>query len=105
MAGGTMTGSETRAPLASAGLGPALVQGNTMEADIASAVARDALARELGLESALELSLRLVISHPGVSTALVGYSDMEQLESAIRWTERGPLSPDQVNRVVEAASR
>jgi aryl-alcohol dehydrogenase-like predicted oxidoreductase len=50
------------------------------------------------------MSLRLVISHPGVSTALVGYSDMEQLESAIRWAERGALSEDQIRRVVEAAS-
>ena len=103
MAGGAMTGSEARAPLASPGLGPALVPGNTMEYDVSAAATRDALARELGLESALELSLRLVISHPGVSTALVGYSDMEQLESAIRWAERGPLSPDEVRRVVEAA--
>jgi aryl-alcohol dehydrogenase-like predicted oxidoreductase len=105
MAGGAMTGSEQRAPLASPGLGPALVPGNTMEFDVTSAAARDALAHELGLESALELSLRLVIAHPGVSTALVGYSDMDQLESAIRWAERGPLSSDQVRRVVEAASR
>jgi aryl-alcohol dehydrogenase-like predicted oxidoreductase len=104
MAGGAMTGSEQRAPLASPGLGPALVPGNTMEFDVATAAARDALAHELGLESALELSLRLVIAHPGVSTALVGYSDMDQLESAIRWAERGPLTPDQVHRVVEAAS-
>ena len=27
---------------------------------------------------------------------------MEQLESAIRWTERGPLTPDQVQRVMDA---
>jgi aryl-alcohol dehydrogenase-like predicted oxidoreductase len=104
MAGGAMTGSEERAALASPGLGGALVPGNTMEFDVASAANRDTLARELGLESALELTLRLVISHPGVSTALVGYSDIEQLENAIRWTERGPLSDDQVRRVVEAAS-
>lgn len=104
MAGGAMTGQEQRAPLASPGLGSAMLQGNTLEADIAAAASRDTLARELGLESALELSLRLVISHAGVSTALVGYSDMDQLESAIRWTERGALSDDQVRRVIEAAS-
>jgi aryl-alcohol dehydrogenase-like predicted oxidoreductase len=103
MAGGAMTGQEERAPLASPGLGPALVSGNTMEYDISTAVWRDVLAHELGLESALELSLRLVISHTGVSTALVGYSNLEQLESAIRWTDHGPLSEDQIRRVVEAA--
>jgi aryl-alcohol dehydrogenase-like predicted oxidoreductase len=103
MAGGAMTGQETRAPLASPGLGPALVPGNTYEFDISKAVWRDSLAKELGLESALELSLRFVIAHRGVSTALVGFSDMAQLEDSIRWAERGPLSDDQVRRVVEAA--
>ena len=100
MAGGAMTAQETRAPLASPGLGPALVPGDTYEVDIAKAVWLEGLARELGLQSALELSLRLVISKPEVSTALVGYSDISQLESAIRWAERGPLSADQVQRAL-----
>ena len=103
MAGGAMTGQETRAPLASPGLGAALVPGDTYEVDISKAVRLEGLARELGLESALELSLRFAISKPEVSTALVGYSSMDQLESAIRWTERGALTPDQVRRVLEAA--
>ena len=103
MAGGAMTAQEQRAPLASPGLGPALVPGNAYEVDISRAVWRDALARELGLESALELSFRLVIAHRGVSTALVGFSDIGQLEDAIRWAERGPLTADEVQRVVEAA--
>ena len=103
MAGGAMTGEETRATLASPSLGAALVPGDTYEADVSRAVRLDALARELGLESALELSLRIVISKRAVSTALVGYSDMDQLESAIRWAERGALTPDQVQQVLAAA--
>jgi L-galactose dehydrogenase/L-glyceraldehyde 3-phosphate reductase len=100
MAGGAMTAQETRAPLASPGLGPALVPGDTYEVDIARAVQLESLARELGMESALELSFRLVISKLEVSTALVGYSDMSQLESAIRWAERGPLAADHVQRIL-----
>jgi aryl-alcohol dehydrogenase-like predicted oxidoreductase len=102
MAGGAMTGSGARATLASPNLGGALVPGDTFDADVERGAQLEGLARELGLESALELSLRLVISKPEVSTALVGYSDMAQLESAIRWAERGPLSQDQVKRVLEA---
>ena len=97
-----MTGVEARAPLASPGLGPALVSGDTYEADLSKGASLDALARELGLESAMELSLRFVISKQTVSTALVGYSDMSQLDSAIRWVERGPLTADQIARVLEA---
>ena len=104
MAGGAMTASEKRSPLASPSLGAALVAGDTFEADIAQATRLETLAQELGLESALELSLRFVISKPDVSTALVGYSDMAQLESAIRWTERGALTQDQIARVLEAAA-
>ena len=94
----------TRSALASPSLGPALVPGDTYEVDISKAVWLDGLARELGLESALELSLRFVISKPEVSTALVGYSDMSQLESAIRWAEKGPLNADQVQRVLKAGA-
>jgi L-galactose dehydrogenase/L-glyceraldehyde 3-phosphate reductase len=103
MAGGAMTAQEARAPLASPSLGPALVAGDTYEVDISKAVWLESLAKELGLESALELSLRFVISKPEVSTALVGYSDLSQLESAIRWADRGPLSADQVARVLAVA--
>lgn len=104
MAGGAMTGEETRAPLASPTIGGTLVPGDSYEVDIARAAALDSLASELGLESALELSLRFVLSKAEVSTALVGYSDQSQLEDAIRWADRGPLTDDQVNRVLEAAT-
>ena len=61
------------------------------------------LAKELGCESALELSLRFVMANNGVSTALVGYSDFGQLTDALRWAERGPLAPDAADRVVANA--
>jgi aryl-alcohol dehydrogenase-like predicted oxidoreductase len=77
------------------------VQGNAYEVDLSKAAWRGALAREMGLESAMELSFRFVIAKQGVSTALVGFSDQDQLEQAISWAERGPLSDDQVGRVLE----
>ena len=39
-----------------------------------------------------------------VSTVLVGYSDLAQLEDALRWTARGPLPEAGVERVVALAS-
>jgi aryl-alcohol dehydrogenase-like predicted oxidoreductase len=44
-----------------------------------------------------------VLAKPGVSTVLVGFSDLNQLESAIRWAERGPLPGEVVGRLVAAA--
>ncbi|HLF76276.1 MAG TPA: aldo/keto reductase [Dehalococcoidia bacterium] len=103
MAAGALLGTPNPAPLSGGG-GPALLTGGEYERDMQRAQAMEPLAKELGLESVLELSLRLVLAKQGVSTALVGYSDMTQLEDAIRWAERGPLPPDAVRRVLEAAS-
>lgn len=71
--------------------------------DIARVQALTPLLHELELESALELSLRFVQANEGVSTVIVGYSDLGQLEDAIRWTARGPLAPDVVERIVALA--
>jgi aryl-alcohol dehydrogenase-like predicted oxidoreductase len=101
MAAGAMAGDGPRPPLAG-GAGPA-IGGSEFQGDVARAARLDALAKDLGLESALELSLRFVLANNGVSTALVGYSDFGQLTDALRWAERGPLSPDAVDRVVANA--
>jgi hypothetical protein len=39
-----------------------------------------------------------------VSTVLVGYSTLGQLEEAIKYAERGPLSADAVQHVLELRS-
>jgi aryl-alcohol dehydrogenase-like predicted oxidoreductase len=56
------------------------------------------------LESTLELALRFALSVPGVSTALVGLSSVEQLEDTIRWSERGPLRERDVGHLVRLAA-
>jgi aryl-alcohol dehydrogenase-like predicted oxidoreductase len=102
MAAGAMVATTERAPLAG-GTGGALVGGGNYEGDVERAQTLEPLAKELDLESPLELSFRFVFSKPGVSTVLVGYSDIDQLESAIRWAERGKLSDEAVQKVVSAA--
>ncbi|MDP8921406.1 MAG: aldo/keto reductase [Chloroflexota bacterium] len=71
--------------------------------DLARARSLAPLVRELGLENPLELSLRFVQAHHGVSTVLVGYSDPTQLDDALRWTARGPLPADVVEQIVALA--
>jgi aryl-alcohol dehydrogenase-like predicted oxidoreductase len=101
MAAGAMAGESPRPPLAG-GAGPA-IGGSEFQGDVRRAERLESMAKELGLESALELSLRFVLANNGVSTALVGYSDFGQLESALRWAERGPLDLDAVDMVVANA--
>ncbi len=60
-------------------------------------------ATEAGLEGPLEMAVRFALSKPGISTALVGISDLSQLEDAIRWAERGPLPADLIEKLVDAA--
>jgi aryl-alcohol dehydrogenase-like predicted oxidoreductase len=62
------------------------------------------LADELELESVYELALRFALAKPGISCVLIGFSSMHQLEQAIRWSDRGPLAPQQVSRVLEVGT-
>jgi aryl-alcohol dehydrogenase-like predicted oxidoreductase len=98
-AAGALTGSPTRAPAAGSP-GTPLVGGGEYERDLQRAQALAPLVAELGLESPLEMGLRFALAKPGVSTVLVGYSDEAQLESAIRWAERGPLPETVVRRIL-----
>jgi aryl-alcohol dehydrogenase-like predicted oxidoreductase len=102
MAAGALTGAPERHENAS-DPGSPLAGGPGYTHDIARARALAPLAQELGLESTLELTLRFAESTAGVSTVIVGYSDLAQLEDAIRWTARGPLPIEARERVVALA--
>jgi L-galactose dehydrogenase/L-glyceraldehyde 3-phosphate reductase len=103
LAAGAVSGTSDRARLASPGGGGAMVRGGEFDADITRAQALAVIAREAGLENSLELGVRFALAKPGISTVLIGFSDMSQLEDALRWVELGPLHADLVNRVVENA--
>jgi L-galactose dehydrogenase/L-glyceraldehyde 3-phosphate reductase len=103
MAAGALAGTPERAPNASPAGGAPLVAGSEFDRDVERARRLTALAGELGLDSTLELGVRFALSKPDVSTVLVGYSDLGQLEQAIRWAERGPLPEVAVQRLVAAA--
>jgi aryl-alcohol dehydrogenase-like predicted oxidoreductase len=102
MAAGAVSGTPERH--ANAGdPGDPLAAGAEYTRDLGRARGLVALAREVGVEGPMELALRFALTKPAVSSVLVGYSDLAQLEDAIRWTERGPLSPDAVNRTLAVA--
>ena len=104
LAAGALAMQEDRHPNAG-DPGSAMIPGAEYSSDLRRARALQDVARELGLEGPAELSYRLVISQPGLSTALVGASDLSQFEDALRRVERGPLDPAVVERVVALAGR
>jgi L-galactose dehydrogenase/L-glyceraldehyde 3-phosphate reductase len=103
LAAGALSGSAERAPNAS----PApsdMVPGSEFAKDVERARKLIPLAKELGCENAMELSLRLALSTPGITTALIGFSNAAQVEGALRWVANGPLSKDAIERVTSTAA-
>ena len=102
LAAGALAAAPDRHPVAG-DPGAPLVSDATYERDLQHARALAELAAELDMESPAELSLRLVLILGGVSTALVGFSEMSHLESALRWSARGPLEQDVIDRILALA--
>ncbi|HAN16318.1 MAG TPA: hypothetical protein DCP73_12280 [Chloroflexi bacterium] len=76
--------------------------GERYDDDIERARRLSAVALELGMEGPAELAVRFAQSTPGVATVIVGYSDHDQLDDAIRWTTKGNLSPEEIARILHA---
>jgi len=103
LAAGAVSGTAGRATNANPG-GGAMVPGGDFDLDVERARSLVPVAREAGLESTTELGFPFAFSKQGVSTVLVGFSDMGQLEAALRWAEKGPLAADLVEKVVDLAA-
>jgi len=54
-----------------------------------------------GVRSLPQAALRFVLMHPGVSTALVGFSDAGQIREAASAAKQGPLSQAHMERLTE----
>lgn len=102
-AAGALDGGAERHPIAWLPQQP-LIPGSAYEADVERTGRLARTAAELGMESVLELGLRFALTAPGVSTVLVGLSSFDHLETAIRWSEDGPLAGDQFERLLEMAA-
>jgi aryl-alcohol dehydrogenase-like predicted oxidoreductase len=101
LAAGAATGTSERE--ANAGDPGGGIGGSDYAEDVARGAQLAGLARDLSLESTVELALRFGLSKAGVSTVLVGFSTLDHLEQAIRFAERGPLPPDAVQRILETS--
>ena len=97
LAGGALSGTEARHPLAMQQVDP-IGSAPNFAADVQRAQALEPLAREMG-GSLTEFAERFVISHPAVSTMLVGYSTLDHLEEAARAVAKGPLPAAAVARI------
>ncbi|MCB0127000.1 MAG: aldo/keto reductase [Caldilineaceae bacterium] len=99
LAGGALSGVLERHPVAAPAPNPIASAENYAD-DVTAAQRFLWLVSEGHVENLVEGAVRFVISKPQVSTALVGVSNLEQLEAAVRYAEHGPLADDVVARCV-----
>ncbi len=90
LAGGALSGVETRHPLGMAQVDP-IGSALSYAADVARARKFAEVVKRGYAQDLIEASLRYVLSNPALSTTLVGLSTLGQLEHAVRSAERGPL--------------
>jgi aryl-alcohol dehydrogenase-like predicted oxidoreductase len=81
----------------------AMVSGGEFEADLRRARALAELAQAAGLDGPVELGLRFPLAKAGISTVLIGFSDIDQVRDALRWVGRGPLAAPLTERVIALA--
>ena len=100
LAAGALSGIEARHPLNAQDVAP-IGSGANYKADVARAQQLMPMIREGHASSLTELAMRFAISHPALSTTLVGLANLEQLEAAFQAVSKGPLSPAALARLSE----
>ena len=99
-AGGALSGVETRHPIASPPPEP-IASGADYATDVRRAQRLQPLVDEGHAESLVEASLRFAVGSEGVSTVLLGYSSLDQLEYAAKCVAKGPLPAATLARLRE----
>ena len=98
LAGGALSGTPARHPLAMPVVAP-IATGPDYGADVERARRLGALVEEGHAGSLVEAALRFPLGSDAVSTVLLGYSTLEQLEYAAASVAKGPLSAAALERL------
>jgi aryl-alcohol dehydrogenase-like predicted oxidoreductase len=100
LAAGALSGSAQRHPNAAQNVGP-IATGSTFAEDVTLAQRFNFLVEYGYTQSLVEAAIRFAISKTGISTALVGISNKDQLIQAVTAANKGPL-PDEVFSTLRA---
>jgi aryl-alcohol dehydrogenase-like predicted oxidoreductase len=99
LAGGALSGSAERHPIASPPPEP-IGSAMSYEADVARARRLMPLVNEGFAASLAEAATRFALSHPAMGTILVGMAAPQQFEHALAAVEKGPLPAAALERVI-----
>ncbi|MCI0440060.1 MAG: aldo/keto reductase [Chloroflexi bacterium] len=100
LAGGALSGSGERHPIAASSVGP-IATGRSYEEDVARTGAFRFLVQDGYADNLVEAAIRFAISNDSLSTALVGISSFEQWEQAVDSANKGPLPQEALERLEE----
>ncbi|HEY3068550.1 MAG TPA: aldo/keto reductase [Methylomirabilota bacterium] len=98
LAAGALSGTPVRHPVAVPTVAP-IASGPDYESDVARAKKLSPLVEEGHATDLVEAALRFVVTSDAVSTVLLGYSSLDQLEHAAAAVAKGPLAPTAIERV------
>jgi aryl-alcohol dehydrogenase-like predicted oxidoreductase len=98
LAGGALSGVEARHPLGMPAVDP-IASGPDYRTDVERARQLAVMVRDGHAASLVEAALRFAIASEAVSTVLVGYSTLEQLEYAAAAVNKGPLPRAALDRL------
>jgi L-galactose dehydrogenase/L-glyceraldehyde 3-phosphate reductase len=98
LAGGALSGSAERHPIASAAPAP-IGSAMSYDADVARARRLTALVGDGFAASLTEAATRFAMTNPAIGTILVGMATPQQFEDAFAAVEKGPLPPAALERL------
>ena len=98
LAAGALSGTAARHPVAVPTVAP-IASGPDYETDVARAQKLSPLVQEGHAADLVEAALRFVVTSDAVSTVLLGYSSLDQLEHAAAAVAKGPLPPAALERL------
>jgi L-galactose dehydrogenase/L-glyceraldehyde 3-phosphate reductase len=98
LAGGALSGSAARHPIASSPPEP-IGSAMSYDADVARACRLMPLIEEGFVASLTEAATRFALSHPAMGVILVGMATPQQFEDALAAVHKGPLPPAALDRL------
>jgi aryl-alcohol dehydrogenase-like predicted oxidoreductase len=98
LAGGALSGSAERHPIASPPPEP-IGSSYRYDADLARARRLTSLVKEGFAKNLTEAATRFALSHPAVGTILVGIATPQQFDDALAAVEQGPLPAAALDRI------
>ena len=100
LAGGALSGSLDRHPIAQQNVAP-IATSSTFQEDVSRTAAFEFLVKEGFVNNLVEASVRFAISNDNLDTALIGLSNFDQLKKAVDYANQGSLSQEALDKINE----